>query len=85
MAFLAPLLADSLHSFYVVHSGIRFYNAELGKIAWPGYWIFVALRGAVGFFVVWFFVLARFRDFWVWCCLVGLWMLMDFQMEYAIH
>src|SRR5262245_27550171 len=33
MAFLAPLLADSLHLFFVVHDGIRFYNAGLGRIA----------------------------------------------------
>jgi hypothetical protein len=85
MAVLAPLLADSLHSLYVVHTGIRFYNAELGLIAWPGYWIFVALRGAVSFFVVWFFIWARFRDFWVWCCLAGLWLLLDLKAEYFTH
>ena len=85
MAFLAPLLADSLHSFFVVHGGIRFYNAELGRMAWLGFWIFVALRGIISFFVIWFFVWARFRDFWVWLCLVGLWTLLDFQMEIAIR
>lgn len=84
MAFLAPLLADSLHSLIVVHGGVRFYNAELGRIAWPGFWIFVVLRGVASFFVIWLFAWARFRDFWVWCCLVGLWVLLDLKMEYAI-
>lgn len=80
-AFLAPLLADTLHSFVVVHRGIRFYQAELDSVANWGYWVYVALRGVVSFFVMWFFIWARFRDFWIWCCLAGLWTWLDFQME----
>jgi hypothetical protein len=85
MAFLAPLLADSLHSFFVVRGGIRFYNAELGRIAWSGFWIFVALRGFITFLVIWFFARIRFSDFIVWCCCLGLWTLLDLCMEVAIH
>jgi hypothetical protein len=89
MAFLAPLLADSLHSFFVVYvhfeiDGIGYYNsqlhnAELGQIALPGWWIFVALRGVMSFLLILAF--PRFRDFWIWCCLVILWTLLDFPME----
>ena len=78
MAFLAPVLADSLHSFSVWRSGIRFYNAELGSIATPGYWVYVAARGVITFLIVWFFARIRFRDFWPWLCFVGLWTLLDF-------
>ena len=84
MAFLAPFLADCLHSFVIFQSGIRFYNAELERIAWPEFWIFVGLRGVFSFFMIWFLVWARFRDFWVWCCLVGLWFVVDSQLEIAI-
>src|ERR1035438_6249947 len=76
MAFLAPLLADCLHSFFVVRGSIRFYNAELGRIAYPAFWIFVALRGFITFFVIWFSARIRFSDFVVWCCCVGLWTLL---------
>ena len=85
MAFLAPLCADCLHSFIVVTGSYRFYNAELGRIVWSGFWIFVALRGLVSFLAIWFFARARFRDFLVWCCLVGLWTLLDLEMEIAIR
>jgi hypothetical protein len=84
MALLAPLCADCLHSVMVVTGSYRFYNAELGHVTIPFFWIYVALRGVVSFFVIWFFVWARFRDFWIWCCLVGLWTLLDLQMEVTI-
>jgi hypothetical protein len=90
MAFLAPLLADSLHSFFVVYVhfeiyGIGFYgsqlhNVELGRIACPGWWSFVVARGVISFVVI--RVLAwRFRDLWIWCCLGGLWTWLDLHTE----
>jgi hypothetical protein len=83
-AFLAPLLADSLHSYFVVRRGIRFYQAELGYIDYLGFWVWVALRGIVDFFVMWFIIWLRIRDIWIWCCLVGLWTWLAFKMEVVI-
>ena len=82
---LAPLLADSLHSAWVVSSGIRFYNAELGRVSMPGFWVFTALRGFISFLILWFFARIRFRDIGVWCCLTGLWTLLDLEMEITIR
>jgi hypothetical protein len=85
MAFLAPVFADCLHSVMVVTGSYRLYNAELGRIATPFFWIFAATRGIITFLIVWFFARIRFRDIWVWCCLVGLWTFLDMQMEIAMR
>jgi|ERR1017187_2900481 hypothetical protein len=85
LSFLAPLLADSLHSFFVVSSGIRFYNAELGRILLWRFWVAVAVRGLMTLPVVWLFARIGFKDIWVWCCLVLFWLLVDFELEIAIR
>ena len=84
MALLAPLLADTLHSCIVVSSGIRFYNAEIGRMGAALFWDYVAPRAAITFLIIWFFARTRFRDIWVWCCAVALWTFLDIQMEVAI-
>lgn len=88
MAFLAPLLADSLHTFFLVYGGhSEFYmllNAELGHIATARYWSYVAARGVITLLVVWFFARIRFREFWVWLCFVGLWTWLDLESEFEI-
>lgn len=83
MAFLAPLLADCLHTFFVVRGGIRFYNAELGHIAESRYWAYLALRGFVTFLVIWFFARIRFSHIFVWGCCVAIWTLLDLESEVA--
>jgi hypothetical protein len=87
MAFLAPLLADSLHSFFVVHiEAVPLFNAELGRIASPRFWILTIIRGGLSFFVILPFAWkTRFWDFGVWVCLVGIWMWIDFEAEYQVH
>ena len=84
MALLAPAVADCLHSFFVVRSGIRFYNAELGRIAQPVFWILLGIRVVITFLALWFFGRIGFRDIFVWCVCVVLWTLLDMQMEIAI-
>lgn len=87
MAFLAPLLADSLHSFYVVHSErTPLFNAQLGMIDSSRYWIITAIRGMLSFLVILPFAWKKPSwDFWVWLCLVGLWMWLNFEAEYQVR
>jgi hypothetical protein len=81
MAILAPLFADCLHSVMVVTGGYRLYNAELSRVATTLFWILVAARAVITLLVIWFFARLRFRDIWVWSCLVALWTYADIQME----
>jgi hypothetical protein len=86
MAFLAPLLADSLHSFFVVHSETPLFNAQLGVIGVPRYWIITAIRGMLSFFVVLPFAWKMPSwVFGVWLCLVAFWIWLDFEAEYQVR
>ncbi len=78
---LAPVLADCLHSFFVVSRGIRFYQAELGYISNPGFWYFLGARAAVTFIALLVLVRLRLPDWLPWLCAVVFWIWLDIQGE----
>jgi len=86
MALLAPLLADSLQSFFVVNGGIRFYQAifSLYLTSPEGLFVFVSARAIITFLILWFFARIGFRDRTVWICLAVLWLLADYMLEPAV-
>jgi len=86
MAILAPLLADSLQSFFVLNGGIRLYQAIFSLyLASPeGLCVFVGMRAIITFLILWFFVRIGFRDRTVWICLAVLWLFVDYMLESAV-
>lgn len=85
MALTAPLLADSIHTLCVVSAGIRFYNAELGRLVDPFFWIFWGVRSAVTFLLLWPFAKVALRHRTMWICGVILWTYLDFKSEVAFR
>jgi hypothetical protein len=85
-AVLAPLLADSLQSLFVVRGGIRFYQAiySLYLVSTAGACLLVGARAIITFFILWLFVRLGFRDRTVWICLVFLWLFTDYLLEPAV-
>ena len=84
MSGLAPLLADLIHSAYVVIGGSRMYNAELSYIASSGFWIFLATRAVLTFLLVWVLAKIGFAHMLVWSCSVILWLFVDAEMTVAL-
>jgi hypothetical protein len=88
----APWLAACIHSAIVFHSGIRFYNAELWRLAdartLTDILAWVGIFGAPG--AITFLILLPFRKSkrlqWVfWICSVLFWLEILIQMEIAFH
>jgi hypothetical protein len=84
-ATLAPLLADSLQSLFVVRGGIRFYQAiySLYLASTAGACLYVGVRAVITFLMLWFFVRLGFRDRTVWICLAILWFFADYMLQPA--
>src|SRR6202142_3948428 len=85
-AILAPLLADSLQSLFVVRGGIRFYQAiySLYLASTAGACLFVGVRAVITFFMLWFFVRLGFRDRTVWIYLAVAWLFADYAFIPAV-
>lgn len=81
MAVAAPALADSVHTLFVVSGSIRFYNAELGRLPDPLFWILWGARSAVTFLLLWPFAKVPIRHRTMWICCVALWTYLDFKSE----
>jgi len=80
-SFLAPALADCIHSGLVVLKGIRLYQAELGDLANPYYWSFLAGRTLITLLAMSLAQALRIRDLWTWLsCVIG-WLWLARQME----
>jgi hypothetical protein len=86
-AILAPLLADSLQSLFVVRGGIRFYQAWYSLyLANPeGLCLFVGVRAVITLAILSFFVRLGFRDRTVWICLALLWFFADYVLEPSVR
>ena len=82
-AILAPMLADSLQSLFVVRSGFRFYRAiyQMYLDSTAGACLFVGVRAIVTLAALSFFVRIGFRDRTVWICLAALWLFVDYATE----
>ena len=85
MALTAPLFADSIHTLCVVSKGIRFYNAELGRLTDPLFWDFWSVRSTVTFLLLCPVAKVPLRHRTMWICCVVLWTYLDFNSEVAIH
>ena len=86
-AILAPILADSLQSLFVVRSGFRFYQAiySMYLASAAGACLFVGVRAVITLAILSFFVRLGFRDRTVWICLVFLWLFADYLLEPAVR
>jgi hypothetical protein len=98
MSLAAPWIAACIHSACVFHSGIRFYNAEIGgsyfhgyvsSFEQPSFWKALTWIGACGTpGLITFLILLPFRKHtllrWtLWICCIILWTGVLFQMEVA--
>ncbi len=81
MALTAPALADCIHTLWVVSGGIRFYNAELGRLPNPLFWIVWGVRSAVTFLLLLPFAKTPLRHRTMWICCAALWTYLDFKSE----
>ena len=84
-AILAPMLADSLQSLFVVRSGYRFYQAiyQMYLASTAGACLFVGVRAIITLATLSFFVRLGFRDRTVWICLAVFWLFADYALEPA--
>jgi hypothetical protein len=82
-AILAPMLADSLQSLFVVRNGSRFYQAiySMYLASTAGMCLFVGVRAVITLAILSFFVRLGFRDRTVWICLAVFWLFVDYALE----
>jgi hypothetical protein len=99
MAIAAPAIAGFIHSFYVLQSGYRLYNAEIGgayfhgnpAVEPPGLLSVLTFIGACGVpAILTFLVLLPFRRrafyrWIVWAAFTVLWTWLCFKSEIAYH
>jgi hypothetical protein len=92
MSLVSPWAAAIIHSTYVFSTGIRFYNAELWRLA--DHHAVLDVLVWLGWFgipsIITFLILLPFRNYrqlqWIlWGCSVLIWLGLFFQMETAIR
>jgi hypothetical protein len=89
MSIAAPGIAAFIHSVWVFHTGIRFYNAQIWGL--DGFWSIFTWFGACGAPAIpTFLLLLPFRKrvlyrwaVWVACIILWTWLL--FKMEFAVR
>jgi hypothetical protein len=86
-AILAPLLADGLHTLVEFQSDFRFYRAAFGWYlnSTAGACLFVGVRAAVTFPILWYVARHGFRGRIIWAFITLLWLLADFLLEPSLR
>jgi hypothetical protein len=91
MSVMAPLFADSIHCFVLVGQGLRpdpplEVLMLLHPVSWIAlaFWIALAVRATITFWVLWAFAPFSFRDrdLIVWLFCVALWAYLDFISDF---
>ena len=92
-ALFAPILADCIHSYSVLHRGRRLYNAELYVLfvgggdfegGWIGVVVMTLIQALLTFLVLWIVAKHPVRSLVVWICCVAVWTYLAFIGEVAV-